>query len=634
MKDSNESNNQKYIIGLFLCIAAIYSSFEIIKNYAIIWGAPIQEGGDFAANAIQITNAKSFIEIYGNYSRWGFHHPGPAFFYIYALGERILFDFLYSVASPHQAHLITAIILQSLFISLGITTIILVSGLNKWIGIELLSLIIIHFSIAEISLINIWPPNSLLGPTFAFYPLAVAVSLGLPWSLPLFVIIGCFLVHGHVAQPLFVIPISGIAIYAYIRKHKGDEYINKKNIYIYISILAATIFMVPIVVDIIKFKESNFQTILRHLSEHSQDKRHSFIETITYISSFLVYNKMRDGLQANVITNINFIIKNSLLISTFILCLIWSSFRLFIKNKFYKRLILFLTLGIALCFHWARIQDGIMYGFNSYFFYSIIGLWIIIIYLAIRTNLNNCNRVYSVLFMMLAIFISSKIIFEPIDSTTSKEVTVQKELTKILLENSNSSSFYLYFDHEDWPQATCAAVIIDRVKKNFLVPYNWGFMFGQKHALKDCANNSIVRLHVTDGHVKLPASIYPKDSITAVDHKDVEFQSWYPPEGSFSWASDYNSSIIFDIHDPTCFGGKLKVDCLSNGIQKINIILNDVVILDSTISGNKILLEIPFDNKIFKVGCNILNFRTPDAKPPGKNDSRNLGIAIKSIQFE
>src|SRR5215475_7943793 len=69
------------------------------------------EFADFANNALQITNAKHFAEIYGNHSRWGFHHPGPAFWYLYAAGEYLFHDWL-GISSPHAAHLLIGIIFQ------------------------------------------------------------------------------------------------------------------------------------------------------------------------------------------------------------------------------------------------------------------------------------------------------------------------------------------------------------------------------------------------------------------------------------------------------------------------------------------------------------------------------------------
>ncbi|REM67800.1 hypothetical protein DSI38_09235, partial [Mycobacterium tuberculosis] len=71
-----------------------FAVFAIVLATAagFVFGPYRLEVGDFAANALNIIRAKSFHEIYGNYSRWQFNHPGPFFFYVYAFGEMVLVD--------------------------------------------------------------------------------------------------------------------------------------------------------------------------------------------------------------------------------------------------------------------------------------------------------------------------------------------------------------------------------------------------------------------------------------------------------------------------------------------------------------------------------------------------------------
>ncbi|MGV2390494.1 MAG UNVERIFIED_CONTAM: hypothetical protein LVR29_26485 [Microcystis novacekii LVE1205-3] len=65
-----------------------------------------------AANALQIINAKSFNEIYGNYSRWRFYHPGPFFFYMYAFSEILFYDLIPIFPAPQNSHIFMGIALQ------------------------------------------------------------------------------------------------------------------------------------------------------------------------------------------------------------------------------------------------------------------------------------------------------------------------------------------------------------------------------------------------------------------------------------------------------------------------------------------------------------------------------------------
>jgi hypothetical protein len=89
------------------------------------WGyyfeSPVHEHGDLALNAIQIDRAKDFAELHGNYSRFRFHHPGPAFFYVYAAAETLLCDWLRLPLTPFNAHSLAGLALQAFFFSLGLT---------------------------------------------------------------------------------------------------------------------------------------------------------------------------------------------------------------------------------------------------------------------------------------------------------------------------------------------------------------------------------------------------------------------------------------------------------------------------------------------------------------------------------
>lgn len=93
---------------------------------AVDWQAwfvlPSHEVGDLAANALQIERCKQGVEIYGNYSRFCFNHPGPGFFYVYALGQVVLYDWLGLVPSPHNAHRLAGLCLQAFFFGLALAS--------------------------------------------------------------------------------------------------------------------------------------------------------------------------------------------------------------------------------------------------------------------------------------------------------------------------------------------------------------------------------------------------------------------------------------------------------------------------------------------------------------------------------
>jgi len=174
-----------------------------IAGAPVYFGLPILETGDVGINALQVENAKHFSELYGNYSRFEFSHPGPVFFYVYATGERLFTDLLHLTPAPGNAHLLTCMMLQSFFFALGLT---LLAAHVPWRMALPFALLIaaLHFGPLREPFVSLWPPHVLLMPFFCFLIACISVASGRVGHLPFMVLAGCFLFHGHVAQPLFV----------------------------------------------------------------------------------------------------------------------------------------------------------------------------------------------------------------------------------------------------------------------------------------------------------------------------------------------------------------------------------------------------------------------------------------------
>ena len=170
------------------------------------FGPPIHETGDFAANALQIDDARSFKTLYGNYSRWRFNYPGFGFFYVYVVSEVLLYRTILFFVSPHQAHVFGGLMLQAGFFAIGLG--VLARHARSSLGwIFPFAVAMLYFRGVEGAFTSIWAPHVLMAPFFAFLCCCGAIANGDTRDLPLAALSGSFLVHGHVAQPLFVIPL-------------------------------------------------------------------------------------------------------------------------------------------------------------------------------------------------------------------------------------------------------------------------------------------------------------------------------------------------------------------------------------------------------------------------------------------
>ncbi len=154
----------------------------------------------------------------GNYSRWGFNHPGPAFFYLYALGEKVLHDWLHLVPAEMNAHILTIILLNTAFLFGSIRIIACYCRsrlfLPTALAISLYFIYAVNLTIPGSAVVSVWPPHVILFCFLFFITASASVASGNLKQLPWAVFAGLMLVHGHVAQPVFVIAIGTFAVAA------------------------------------------------------------------------------------------------------------------------------------------------------------------------------------------------------------------------------------------------------------------------------------------------------------------------------------------------------------------------------------------------------------------------------------
>src|SRR5262249_15819010 len=78
---------------------AVLFLLVLVRNRAL-FSVAVHETGDSAANSIIVGQAKHFRLLVGNYSRIGFSHPGPAYFYLQGFGEWLTYGLLHLVPTP------------------------------------------------------------------------------------------------------------------------------------------------------------------------------------------------------------------------------------------------------------------------------------------------------------------------------------------------------------------------------------------------------------------------------------------------------------------------------------------------------------------------------------------------------
>jgi len=196
--------------AVFAVAAGSLFGLLLLRN-PVTFGRVVYERGDFAANSIITADAKHFELLVGNYSRLGFHHPGPAFFYVQAFGEWLLHDLLGVVPTPWNGQWIALLALNSVL--LGLTLAIF----HSWTGSRTVTALcgaagLLYFAVQPAILASAWMPDLYVAPFLLLLTASASVAAGRVAHLPALALAAGLLVHGHVSFLLFAPVIGGAAV--------------------------------------------------------------------------------------------------------------------------------------------------------------------------------------------------------------------------------------------------------------------------------------------------------------------------------------------------------------------------------------------------------------------------------------
>lgn len=169
----------------------------IVRNWPLI-GRAVYEDGDFAANSLLIDRAKHLTLLTGNYSRVGFHHPGPALLWVQGASELVFRDLLGAVDTPYNAHVLGIILLEAttFYISLRIVM--------RWFASPLA---VAAFGATMFTVISFqdgvqgstWMPHIYIWPFLLFTVASISLLDGRLTDIWAYVLASVLLIHGHVS---------------------------------------------------------------------------------------------------------------------------------------------------------------------------------------------------------------------------------------------------------------------------------------------------------------------------------------------------------------------------------------------------------------------------------------------------
>jgi len=477
--------------------ALVFLIVVLLANVGL-FRTPIIEHGDFAADSIQVQNAKHFRELLGNYSRWHFHHPGPGFFYAFAAGEYVFHDLLHLVPAPLNAHILTIIGLNLLFLFGSIAIIRRHSSTCMFIPVAiLLSILFIYLVNAGSSfgegangaLISVWSPHLLLFCFLFFLTACASVASDNVRHLPLVFFSGMLLLHAHVAQVSFVAVIIPITcLLAWMReKSTLRDILQRYKKPLLISAGIVVVFALPIVLDIFLHHPNNISAIKDYMRLHGA-QQNSFVVSLRYYLTFILFIQNPE-VAAYPGSEVSFAHARGFQ------WVYWSVFLIMgvigmighlrarrSVDRFFVYVFAVVILASLLFLFWTSRIAGPLYHYNGFFIYSI-QLLVLLTIAAFFINvipLQLSDR--STLIVGCLLPLSILMVAPSFRISYRGDPKVLQVASKV---PAGAEAVRLVFAPPDWPFAAGVANEMKREHKLFCVNRDWEFMFGADNACRD-----------------------------------------------------------------------------------------------------------------------------------------------------
>jgi hypothetical protein len=197
-------------------VFGLLATLLVGRNWAL-FTTRMYEEGDAAANSILVDNAKQFTQLVGNYSRVGFHHPGPGFLYVQALGEWLFYDLLGVVPSEWNGQALAILILNAALIGVTIGIVcrwFRAADAPRWLDVAVTGTALVFLGSWADLATSTWPPFEYFAPYLLLLAAATSVAAGGVRDLWALCLATGLLVHGHAEFLLLATSLAGVSVLA------------------------------------------------------------------------------------------------------------------------------------------------------------------------------------------------------------------------------------------------------------------------------------------------------------------------------------------------------------------------------------------------------------------------------------
>ena len=499
-------------------LACVLFGALLLNSSEAIFRTPLYETDDYAADSLQVLKAKQFRETLGNYCRFGFHHPGPAFWYIFGWGEILFHDAIRIVPTPFNGQLIALYALSAFFFAATLTLIAARAGPARgwFLGFALLFAAwhfgavgkFLEFIPGKLGLLVPWMPCYIVLPFLCFLVAAASVAAGGGKDLPLMTLAACFLVHGHVGMPLFVVPITltaYVALWLETRRSGRRPWTDFPRQH-WLAAGTIALFLVPMAIDLFTANPSNLALIVEHLRT-SYGEGKGLLRSLFYFLHFGSYSAYPSQQEIPALERFDPAGMRSFFL------LHWRAYALWLASvvlvitttrravngpeeepirKFRQRIYLILGVASSLSLLWGSIMEGPMFYYNALFNFAIYYVWLLVVALSVavwilnRSSWSATTRTMglaAVVLLAAAAFIRERRHFRA-SPDANEQRTFAAAVERALALDPVQPKFF-NFDWQGGGQTTRVALYLERRGVRWWVREDWPLLFGEERIIRE-----------------------------------------------------------------------------------------------------------------------------------------------------
>ena len=235
-------------------VFGLLATLLVGRNWTLFTTRKYEEG-DAAANSILVDNAKQFTQLVGNYSRVGFHHPGPGFLYVHALGEWLFYDVLGVVPSEWNGQALAVLILNAALIAIAVGIVcrwFQAADAPRWMAVAVTGTALVFLGSWADLATSTWPPFEYFAPYLLLLAAATSVAAGGVRDLWALCLATGLLVHGHAEFLMLATSLAGVAVLAlvYPRRRALGPFLREHARSLAWAVPVVLLALLPIVVNL------------------------------------------------------------------------------------------------------------------------------------------------------------------------------------------------------------------------------------------------------------------------------------------------------------------------------------------------------------------------------------------------